>query len=231
MRRVAVLQSNYIPWKGYFDIINSVDYFIFHDDLQYTKNDWRNRNKIKTHNGVEWLTIPVGDDTNRLICEVDIKDDRWQKKHWRKLVQHYGNCNYFSCYQSFFENAYLERRWTNLSELNQYLICNIAKILGVSTEFGDSRDYNLKGRKLDRLIELLIKTEADHYISGPSARDYIEADKFEQAGISLEYMNYDYPEYPQQYGAFEGGVSILDLLFNVGPEANRYIWTHDETVK
>ena len=98
MKKVAIIQSNYIPWKGYFDIINDVDLFIFHDDLQYTKGDWRNRNKIKTPQGTIWITIPVGTNTERLICEVEIKDNQWQRKHYNLLKQHYINTPYYKKY-------------------------------------------------------------------------------------------------------------------------------------
>jgi hypothetical protein len=226
MMRVAVLQSNYIPWKGYFDIINSVDLFVFYDDLQYTKNDWRNRNKIKTNNGSEWITIPVGPDTNRLICEVEIKDSSWQKKHWRMLKQHYGGRPFFSMYESFFEEVYLHREWHNLSELNQFLIIYIAKkFLGVTTEFSDSREYSLGGKKLDRLLELLIKTGANLYVSGPSAKSYILEDEFKKNNILIEWFDYSsYPVYPQAYGEFIHSVTILDLLFNTGNDASASIW-------
>ena len=122
MKSVVILQSNYIPWKGYFDLIHDADLFIFYDDLQYTKNDWRNRNKIKTEQGLKWLTVPVGIDLNRLIYEVDIKDHTWQKKHWEIIKQSYSKCKYFSNYKSFFENIYLEQEWLNLSAMNQGIV-------------------------------------------------------------------------------------------------------------
>jgi hypothetical protein len=126
MKKVAILQSNYIPWKGYFDIINSVDEFIFHDDLQYTKNDWRNRNKIKTKEGVIWLTVPCGSNENRLISEVVLNDDSWQKRHMTLLQLHYKNSPYFDELRSFLEDVYLNTRWSFLSDLNQFLIINIS---------------------------------------------------------------------------------------------------------
>jgi hypothetical protein len=225
-RRVAILQSNYIPWKGYFDIIHDVDVFIFYDDLQYTKSDWRNRNKIKTPGGAEWITIPVGTDAHRLICEVEIRDSEWQMKHWKTIRQHYGKCPYFDRYQAFFEDVYLSRQWHNLSELNQHLIRSIAaQFLNITTEFHDSRDYSLGGQKLDRLMELLTKSSAVSYVSGPAAKDYIEPSRFADAGIELVWKDYSgYPEYPQRFPPFQHGVSILDLLFNAGPDAPWYIW-------
>lgn len=224
--RLAVLQSNYIPWKGYFDIIHAVDLFVFYDDLQFTKNDWRNRNRIKAAQGPEWISIPVGQDANRLIFEVQLRDATWQAKHWRTLQQNYGRCVHFNRYKEYFEEIYLGRRWSNLSELNQSLIRHIAReFLGIKTEFADSRSWSLQGQKLDRLLNLVAKCGATSYLSGPSAREYIDPERFAQLGIALEWMSYSgYPEYPQRFPPFEHGVSILDLLFNTGPEASQYIW-------
>lgn len=226
MKSVVILQSNYIPWKGYFDLIHDADLFIFYDDLQYTKSDWRNRNKIKASKGPEWISIPTGSDLNRLICEVELKDTSWQKKHWKTLLHNYHNCPYFERYQDFFREFYLDRVWSNLSNLNQYLIQHIAtEFLGIRTEFQDSRSFNLSGRKQDRLMELAVKAGAERYISGPAAKSYIEPERFEDAGIELVWKDYSgYPEYAQRFPPFEHGVSVLDLLFNAGPDAAWYIW-------
>lgn len=226
MKTVVVLQSNYVPWKGYFDLVHDADAFIFYDDVQFTKNDWRNRNKIKTPQGAEWITVPTGTDKDRLICEVEIKNALWQAKHWKTIQHNYGKCPHFSRYQSFFEDIYLSRKWTNLSELNQHLIRTISRdFLGITTEFCDSREFDASGHKLDRLLELVVKAKADRYISGPAAKEYIEPARFADAGIELVWKDYSgYPEYPQRFPPFEHGVSILDLLFNVGPDAPWYIW-------
>ncbi len=225
-RSLAILQSNYLPWKGYFDIIHDVDRFIFYDDLQYTKNDWRNRNRIKTQHGAKWITIPVGEDANRLICEVGLKNPIWQIKHWKTLQQCYGRCPYFARYAPFLEEVYLGRQWINLSQLNQHLIYSIAReFLGIRTEFSDSREYALSGRKLERLLELVSSSGASRYVSGPAAKDYIDPDRFAALGVELVWKDYSaYPEYSQLHPPFEHGVSILDLLFNVGPDAPWYIW-------
>jgi hypothetical protein len=224
--KVAVIQSNYIPWKGYFDIIHDVDAFIFYDDVQFTKNDWRNRNKIKTPRGAEWITIPVGTDLRRLICEVELGDSSWQQKHFNLLRMHYERSPHFETYRPLLEQVLLERTWTNLSELNHFLIRSIARdCLGINTEFLDSRAFNAQGQKLDRLVDLLKKAGADVYMSGPAARDYIDASVFESAGIELVYKSYaGYPEYAQAHAPFEHGVSILDLLFNMGPRSPEFIW-------
>ena len=226
MNKVAVIQSNYIPWKGYFDIINDVDLFIFYDDVQYTKNDWRNRNKIKTRHGLHWLTIPVGSPTDKLIYEVEITGNNWCKKHWETIKQSYAKSQYFNRYHDFFQYIYNDVQWTNLSELNQYLVKTICKsFLGISTEFADSRAFQAEGHKLERLIDLLLKVNADLYISGPTAKGYIEENKFKDAGIDLVFKDYSgYPEYPQLFPPFEHAVSIIDVLFNNGPSSALYMW-------
>lgn len=226
MKTVVVLQSNYIPWKGYFDLIHDADVFIFYDDLQFTKNDWRNRNQIKTAHGSKWLSIPVGSSADRLICEVALEDTGWQRSHWDSLRQQYEKRPYFKRYLHFFEDVYLARQWTNLSALNHYLIRSISRdILNISTEFLDSRDFKLDGKRLDRLLDLVAQNNATRYISGPAAKGYIEPERFSALGIELIWKDYsNYPEYPQAHPPFEHGVSILDLLFNVGPEAAWYIW-------
>lgn len=230
-RRVAILQSNYIPWKGYFDIIHDVDLFVFYDDVQYTKNDWRNRNKIKSAAGAEWLTVPAGEARDRLICEVELKDAGWQAKHWRTLQQNYGRCPHFERYRDYFEDVFLRQRWTHLSALNQALVRHVAsEFLGIRTQFADSRQFGASGQKQDRLLDLLARCEATHYLSGPAAKAYIDPAQFDRAGIVLAWKDYaGYPEYAQRFPPFEHGVSVLDLLFNVGPEAPHYIWGWRQT--
>lgn len=225
-RRIAVLQSNYIPWKGYFDILHDVDLFIFHDDLQYTKGDWRNRNRIKTPRGAEWLTIPVGSREDRLICEVRLAGTTWARRHWRQIEQHYRRAPYFGLYGPQFEEIYLRTSWQTLSELNQHLIRFIAvDLLGLATELRDSRELAPVGSKLDRLIDLVRKAGATSYVSGPAARAYIDPRRFEEIGVELVWKDYSgYPEYPQFFGPFVHQVTVLDLLFHTGPEAPYFIW-------
>jgi hypothetical protein len=226
-KKVAIIQSNYIPWKGYFDIINEVDLFIFHDDLQYTKQDWRNRNKVKTEHGTKWLTVPVGrQSTDRLICEVMISDRNWGRKHWRIIKQLYQKAPFFKMYESIFEDIYTQKTWLYLSELNQYMIKYIStNILKIKTVFDDSRNYSPKGSKTERLIHILTKAGATSYLSGPAAKNYLDEALFKEADIELIYKNYSgYPAYPQFHPPFIHEVTILDLLFHVGPEAPYYIW-------
>lgn len=224
-KSVAILQSNYLPWKGYFDLIRQVDLFVFYDDRQYTKNDWRNRNRIKTAGGLRWLTVPCGGSESRLICEVELGDPVWQRKHWRTLVHEYGRAPCFERYRSFFEHVYLERTWATLSELNHFLIRHLAtEFLGLDTAFDDSRNHPLVGDKGDRVLELLRHVGATRYLSGPAARAYLEPGAFAAAGIELCWMDYSgYPEYPQFHPPFVHEVSIVDLLFHQGPDAARFL--------
>ena len=227
MKKVAVLQSNYIPWKGYFDIIHDVDEFIFHDDLQYTKNDWRNRNKIFTPQGEFWLTIPVGINEHRLIIDVKMNNSDWQRKHFLTLEMAYHKAPFYRRYEEFLKSVYLEKKWEYLYELNRFLIENISReFLGITTKFSDSRDYPTHGTKHEKLLSLVKAANANYYLSGPAAQNYIVAKDYVRENIQLVWKDYSgYPEYQQQGGKFlTHNVSILDLLFNVGDDAPYYIW-------
>jgi hypothetical protein len=231
MKRVAVIQSNYIPWKGYFDIIHDVDLFVFYDDVQFTKNDWRNRNKIKTPRGVQWLSVPVGADLNRRICEVELNDKSWAQKHWKTLEQNYRKAPYFNLYAPVLRDLYLNTTWNTLSDLNHTLIRWIAtEALSIEVEFRDSREYVLQGERQDRLLALLEQVGATHYVSGPSARSYIEPERFSERGIELHYKDYSgYPTYDQLHPPFEHGVTVLDTLFHLGTQAHNAIWGWRDT--
>jgi len=226
--KVAVLQSNYIPWKGYFDIINRADIFIFYDDVQFTKKDWRTRNKIKTHGGLKWLSVPCLGSQHSLICEIKIdQSSNWQRKHWTTIVNSYGKAKYFNKYKHFFEELYLDKKWLWLSEFNQYTIMKISReILGINTEFKDSREFTLSNDKFkeDRWIPLLKQLNTREYILGPAAKNYLDEKTLINEGIKIHWMDYSgYSEYQQLYPPFEHHVSIIDLIFNVGADFLYYI--------
>jgi hypothetical protein len=225
--KVAVLQSNYLPWRGYFDIIHDADVFVFYDDVQYTVNDWRNRNRIKTTNGPVWLTVPVGNQNDRRICDVELRDTGWARKHWRTIEQSYRRAPHFAMFAGFFREIYA-RPWSSLSELNQMLVKTIAtEFLGIRTEFRDSREFQLDGRKGDRLLNLLAELGTTEYVSGPSARNYLDVAAFRDAGITVVWKDYgSYPEYPQLHGPFVPDVSIVDLLMCCGLRAPFHIWDY-----
>ena len=212
MKKIAVLQSNYIPWKGYFDIIHDVDEFIFYDEVQFTKNDWRNRNRISTPSGIQWLTIPTTGSITQTIDEVSPAGSKWQQKHFNTLVTYYSKAPYFSKYRPFLEDFYLSHEWKNLSELNRYLIIHISRdFLGITAKFSDSRDYASHGSGHEKLLSLLQSAGAEYY---------------ERCGIELHWKDYsNYPEYPQLHEPFCHNVTVLDLLFNTGDRAPEYIWS------
>ena len=227
--KVVVLQSNYIPWKGYFDLIHDADTFVFYDEVQYTKNDWRNRNQIYTKNGLQWLTIPIHKDAVKLkISEVNIKDEAWQAQHFKSLLLGYKRAPCFSQIEPFLHEVYIENTWRNLSELNRHLTIEVSRMLSIQTKFEDSKTYDLTGDKVGKLLGLLKQLGATEYISGPSGRDYLAPHEnlFNENGILINYKNYDgYPEYRQMSHPFVHGVSIIDMLANIPlNEIPRYIW-------
>ncbi len=219
MKKVAILQSNYIPWKGYFDIIRSVDEFIIGDDVQYTWGDWRNRNKIKTANGPEWLTIPVGKHYSA-INNTLISDNKWAKNHWAKIQQAYSKATYFKQYKEPFEQFYRNNTEQHISLVNFELISIINNLLGIGTKITWSTDYLLSEGKNERITDLVKQAGGGEYVSGPAAKAYMDEPVFTAAGINVSWMDYSgYPEYTQLYPPFEHGVTVLDLIFNEGPNA------------
>ena len=224
-KRIAILQSNYIPWKGYFDIIGLVDEFIIYDEVQYTKNDWRNRNKIKTASGTQWITIPVYQRSLRQkISETVISDPKWGMRNWNSLKTNYGRAPYFKSYSSAIQEIYLTSKSLNLSEINVAFIRFICDFLGIKTKISNSADYVLEGDSTEKLVSLCRQTRASHYLSGPAAKVYILENLFQEEKINIEWMDYNgYQEYPQLYPPFEQGVSIIDLLFNAGPASRDYM--------
>jgi hypothetical protein len=231
-KKVAILQSNYIPWKGYFDLIAAVDEFIIYDDMQFTKNDWRNRNQIKTPNGQQWLTIPVGKAISRKIREVKIESTAWQKKHWRTLEMNYGRTPCFSEIAEWLRPLYLEASYTSLSELNQVFIQAICDYLNIRTRISRSWDYKLIEGKTERVVDLCLQSKASEYISGPSAKDYIDESQFLDNKITLTWFDYSaYVAYPQLWGEFAHGVSILDLLFNCGKKSPDFMKIKDKSAE
>jgi len=225
MKTMAILQSNYIPWKGYFDIINTVDEFILFDDVQYTKNDWRNRNKIKTSQGLKWLTIPARRERlDQPIKDTKVLNSQWRKIHWKSIKQNYSKTPYFKEYGSLFEKLYLHSSTEYLSEINYNFIVAICTILGIDTKIRWSSEFELIEGQTERLIDLCKKCNADIYLSGPSAKDYFDETLAEKENIQVKWMDYSgYPEYHQLHKPFEHGVTILDLIFNEGGNAAKFM--------
>ncbi len=225
-KKVAIVQSNYIPWKGYFDLINRVDEFILFDDVQYTRRDWRNRNKIKTPAGPIWLTIPVKvkGKYHQKIRETIISDQAWNQKHWKTIAQNYCLAPHFQKYHDVFEGLYLTSDEDHLSRINARFIRALCRILGIDTTVSWSMDYEVIGGRNEQLLSLCRQAGATEYISGPNAQGYLDEKLFKEAGITVSFIDYSgYPEYRQLFPPFEHAVSIIDLIFNEGPRAHRYM--------
>jgi hypothetical protein len=224
MPTAVVIQPSYVPWRGYFDLISRADVFVFYDDVQYDRGGWRNRNRIKTPRGTEWLTIPVHIRghiaENRPINSIEIDSGKpWIAAHRAKLAQSYRRAPFFAESGPLLDTIYASPA-VLLADFTVASTVAIAQWIGIArTRFLRSSAMPLEGRKTDRLVALLKAVGATHYLSGPSAKAYIEAEKFERAAIALEYAAYDYPEYDQLYPPYDGAVSILDTLFMLGRDA------------
>lgn len=226
-KKVAIIQSNYIPWKGYFDIIRKVDEFMLFDEAQYTRRDWRNRNKIKTPQGVQWLTIPVQvrGKYHQRIAETVVSDPAWADEHLKAIQHNYAKAacfkTAFPALQDLYHQAAAE---IHLSKINYVFLRGLCDLLGIRTPLTWSMDYQSAEGKTDRLISLCQQCGANEYVSGPSARAYMDEALFERSGIKLTYVDYaGYPEYPQLYSPFEHAVSIVDLILNTGADAPHYL--------
>lgn len=225
-KRVAIVQSSYIPWKGYFDLIRAVDEFVLLDDVQFTKRDWRSRNRIKTKDGLLWLSVPVitkGRYEQR-ISETVISDPAWGLRHWQTLHSAYTRTEFFAAYAPAFEALYRDPPSDHLSIVNRALIETTCAALGITTPIRWSTDYPSRSGRNERLIDLCVATGATWYLSGAAAQSYLDEAAFAAAGIKVRFADYSgYPEYAQPYPPFEHAVSALDLLFSTGPHAQQYM--------
>lgn len=223
-KTVAIIQSNYIPWKGYFDVINMADEFFLYDTVQYTRRDWRNRNRIKTAQGPQWLTIPVEGSRAQRICDVQISDPRWAQRHWRTLSQVYARAPFFAEYRDEIETLYRSGAERRLSAVNERFIRALCGLLAITTPIVHSPDDAEQAVKTEKLLAICVEAGATEYLCGPASRDYIEEWRFAEAGIAVTYVDYSgYPEYPQLFGPFLHEVSVLDLIFNTGADARSYM--------
>jgi len=226
-KTVAIVQSSYLPWKGYFDLIRSADAFVLYDDVQYTKRDWRSRNLIKTAQGPLWLTVPVKvkGRYHQLIRDVEIAGQGWAEQHWRSIELAYRKAGGFSAMAPVLQGL-LERcaGMTHLSAVNRCLIESMARLLGIETPILDSSSLGRVDGKSENLLHLCRQLGGSVYLSGPAARSYLDESVFTQAGVQVRYMDYGgYPEYLQLHPPFEHHVSVIDLLMNMGWEARHYL--------
>jgi hypothetical protein len=227
-RTAVILQSNYIPWKGYFDLINSAGVFVIYDEVQFTRRDWRNRNKIILNGKSHWLTIPVETKGKYElpINQIKVSDHQWAKKHWATIRHAYGKAEHFASYEAQLAKAYEEAaKLDYLTDINILFLELLSDFLDITHKLVHSRKIpETATDPTGRLVEICQKLEAQRYISGPSAKAYIEKEQFESARIELCYANYaDYPQYKQTSETFEHGVSILDLLMHEGRGARQHL--------
>lgn len=227
MKKIAILQPNYIPWKGVFDVINRVDVFVFYDDVQYTVKDWRSRNKIRTAQGDIWLSVPVlsGGRHNQRICDALIcQSSKWQNKHYKALKTNYQKAKFFKDYEYILDEIYLANRWEKISELNIFSTKLIARVLGIEVEWYKSSDLSQTGAKDgEKAIKICKLLDCDVLLNGPVSREFMDESLFIKSNVKLEYMEYVYPEYPQLHRPFAHQVTVLDVIFNCGPGARKFI--------
>jgi len=226
LKKIFISQSNYIPWIGYFDAINSADEFVILDNVQYTKNDWRNRNKINTPEGTQWLSVPIYTKGHfpQKINEAKICNSYWAKKHLKALQFNYSKAKHFKEYFPFFEDLYLTKNYTHLSELNYDFLLLLCKLLDIKTKITQAEEYGWEGNtKTQAIINICKKAEATAYLSGPAAKAYLNESLFEEANIQLQYIDYAYSKiFPDVFPSAQENVSVVDLLFNKGSELKNY---------
>ncbi len=225
-KAVLITQSNYIPWKGYFDMIRAADEFVIYDDMQYTKRDWRNRNKVKTPQGPLWLSVPVivKGKFDQKISDTEIDGKDWSEQHWRTITQNYSKTAYFKTYAPMFEEVYRQRTFQYLSELNFALLALVCNILDIKTTMRWSRDFTLAEDRTERLANICKELGGTRYITGPAAKAYMDEAVFTNLGITVQYADFSgYAPYRQMYGDFVHEVSVIDLIFNEGGNARSFM--------
>ena len=217
-RRVVVLQPSYLPWLGYFDQLYRSDVFVLYDDVQYDKHGWRNRNRIKTPAGPQWLTVPVLTHGQGLLTNREVRIDArqpWGRRHLQALRANYAKAPAFG---EVFERLepVLSRCWTRLLDVNVAGLEALTEILGIKREIRLSSELGIPGRRTERLVAICRALGADRYLTGDAARDYVDEAQFAANGIRLEYHRYQHPVYPQFHGDFVPYLSVVDLLMNSG---------------
>jgi hypothetical protein len=221
---VAVHQPQYLPWIGYFDKMRRADVFCYLNDVQYKKNEWQNRNRIKTAQDWQWLTVPVRYRFPEKINEVRINNTiPWSKKHLQALKTNYNRAPYFKAYISIFEDIF-SREWEFVSELNIHLIERLKETLQMQAKTTTvSSELTLREEPTDRLIDICKALGADTYLAGQGGADYMDVTRFAENGLKVIIQEFKHPVYPQLFKDFKSHLSIVDMLFNCGPESMNVI--------
>ena len=215
-------QPVYLPWLGLFHKIALADMFISFDQVQYQPKDWNNRNKIKTPQGLLWLSVPVlrKGYLETTISDIEINNtEPWARKHWRSMKIAYAKAPYFARYSDFFEDTY-DRRWETLVELNAYMLRWFLETLGIPVPVRSAGEWKFQGEKSGLVLDMCKQVVASQYIFGALGRDYADMKAFEKAGVKAHFQDYIHPVYRQLHGDFAPYLSIVDLLFNCGDESH-----------
>jgi WbqC-like protein len=219
--RLSILQPSYLPWLGFFDQMNRADTFVFLDDVQFTRRDWRNRNKIRTREGWAWLTVPVLQKSQftQLLKETRIDNSApWRRKHKEALRAHYGQAPFFDTYFPAFESVY-NKRWDFLLDLCFETLQILQAALNIKTLTMKASEMKMEAVKGERILAICRRLDATHYLTGDAAMDYLSKEAFRKNGIALEMQNYQHPVYKQRYPGFVPHLSVIDLLFNMGEQS------------
>ncbi len=225
MVTAVILQPHYIPYCGFFKLIETADIFVIFDNVQFQTRSWQHRNKIKTPDGFKWLSVPVIKNSGQKIQDVKIQNTvNWQKKHWSSIIHSYSKSKYFKDYKDFFQDVY-SKKWHSIVDLNIHIINFLIEELGFSTKFIKASELDVSGKKSELLINICKKIGATHYHSNMGSKTYMDQEMhlFDDAEIRVSYMEYKHPIYTQLFGEFTEYMSVLDVLFNHGKESKRII--------
>jgi len=213
---ITIHQPQYLPWLGYLDKIDKADVFVILDNVQYKKNEWQNRNRIKTAQGCQWITVPVLYRFQEKINEVRINNRaNWSRKHLQALITNYSKSTYFENYKSFFEDIF-SRSWNRLVDINIEIIKFLISALGLKTKLVIASDLKLREEPTERLIDICKTLNGNKYLAGKDGDKYMNLELFDKEGIEIIFQDFKHPVYNQPFGDFKPYMSSIDLLFNCG---------------
>ncbi len=225
---LGVLQPGYFPWLGFFDQMSRVDVFVLYDDVQFDKHGWRNRNRVKSHTGPTWLSVPIRHKGlgQQQINEVEIDNQTtWGRKHLSTIRQLYSKAPYLNKYLPELE-VFFSRHWTKLVELDIACIELMQKWFGITTQVVQASSLGIAGGQSERLLNFCLHFGAQRYLSGNAAENYLDLQLFTENNVLVEWQNYQHPTYPQLHGEFISHLSALDMVLNCGEGSHEILTQH-----